>query len=200
LLTAENLGEYKPPVTANLAVSRRVLLTIGEPPPVFTWSYEDYAYVERALAAGFGALIHPLLGVERVHREGFGRLSGEYLRSGNGCGQFISTFQASRFTVWRLVVLMALPVVLMAVAASAVIAPVLTLAGLTAVTISLMLTNLLSTLQVRRIDGLIYPFAGIYFSLRFVYGACQWFHRMGLNRPDVPGVGPARIVYSSRMR
>lgn len=194
-LTSENVDEHKPPVTANLAVSREVLEAIGEPPPSFTWSYEDYAYVERALAAGFKVLLHPLLGVEREHREGWGRLSGEYLRSGNGCGDFLVVYPGSRFSVWRLVVLMALPVVLAAAVASAILDPVLTLAGITAVLISLMLTNLLATLQVKRIDGIVYPFIGVYFSLRFVYGVCQRFRRMGLARPVMPWVGPAHVVH-----
>lgn len=191
-LTPKNIGEFKPPVTANLALRREVWERIHEPRPDFTNSYEDYEYAWRALRAGFTILITPLLIAHRYHRQEFRKLEGEYQRSGRGGADFMVEYPESPFAVFRLVQLLAIPAGVAVAAVALYLWPVVALDWLAAGLLSLILTNLLSANW--RPGAVLYPFIGMYFSLRYVYGVCQRFVRYGFTsvRLRMPWVGQAR--------
>ncbi len=196
-LTADNIGEFKPPVTANLAVRREVWNAIHEPRPDFTNSYEDYEYAWRALRAGFTIYTTPLLSARRSHREGFRALLREYMRSGRGCGDFIVAYPYSPFSVFRLAQLIAIPIGVAAAVLGVMYQPVVALDLMAAATLSLILTNVLSA---QHVEGVLYPFIGAVFSSTFVYGNCQRFTRRGFAPPVMPRVGRvrSRLIVNNR--
>lgn len=191
VLTMDNIGQYKPPVTANLAFTHRVWQVIGEPRPDFRNSYEDYEFCWRALKAGFKILFDPGLMVPRTHRIGLKKLIGEYTRSGRGFRDFAAEYPDSPFTVYRLVTFMLMPWALLAAGAAFTLFPLYATVLGCAMILSLILTNMLAA---RHIEGAVYPFIGALLTTRFVYGVSLDVGQRGFAPVVYPTVTvPARV-------
>jgi glycosyltransferase involved in cell wall biosynthesis len=90
LVTRENFGRHgrKPPISANLVFTRKLY---DDCPMDVHWiyGYEDYEWFWRLACNGNEVLVSSELYGLHHHRRGIAGLSREYLRSGDGCGNFI---------------------------------------------------------------------------------------------------------------
>jgi glycosyltransferase involved in cell wall biosynthesis len=93
VLNAENFGSrgFKPPVTANLFMRRRVYDVTEGPNPAFTRSYEDYEWARRIVDAGFSIFSTDELAGDHSHRARVREALKDYRRSGRGCADYIIT-------------------------------------------------------------------------------------------------------------
>jgi glycosyltransferase involved in cell wall biosynthesis/putative flippase GtrA len=105
VLTAENYGRkgLKPPITANVFLTRKLLDKVGPFDPDFVYTYEDYEFFRRVANAGFPMLCTDSLKAGHYHRQGFRSLVREYARAGMGTGDYIIKFPSCRFGRNRLI-------------------------------------------------------------------------------------------------
>lgn len=190
-ITPGNIGEYKFPVTANVAMWRKVMDRIGAFAIRFTHSFEDYVGGQAALDAGFKLGLSPDLLLHRKHREGFWALFREYLRSGMGLWDFVRTYPDSGFTISRMLQLIAAPIALLAAVAGGVFFRTETIVLGCASVLSLMLANVLAS---KSAVGAVYPFIGGIFSLAHIYGVCQAARRYGFNDIQPPRIAEKRVL------
>ena len=97
VLTRATLGRrgHKPPITANLFCRRVVTDRIGPPRPDITFNYDDYAFCQDIVDAGFSIVCDPALSGRHHHRHTWRDLAKEYVRSGRGCGQYVRCYPHS---------------------------------------------------------------------------------------------------------
>jgi 4-amino-4-deoxy-L-arabinose transferase-like glycosyltransferase/GT2 family glycosyltransferase len=96
------LPQHKPPITANVFMTRDALRSAGEFDPSFVHSYEDYSWFWAACKAGVPILCTPTLLAYHYHRQGWKRLIRQYIRAGKGCSDFIIKYPESPFSRIRL--------------------------------------------------------------------------------------------------
>jgi hypothetical protein len=103
-LDHENFGARgrKPPITANVFVTRNFYERVGGPNPAMQRSYEDYEWFWRGTADGLRCRMIPTLLCSHDHRKNFKHLICEYFRSGLGCSDFINKHPGSVFAKQRL--------------------------------------------------------------------------------------------------
>jgi succinoglycan biosynthesis protein ExoA len=184
VLTRENFGKdgLKPPITANVFVSRRLLDRVGELDPHFVFTYEDYEWFRRVADAGLAMLCTGRLTADHYHRQGFRDLIREYHRGGRGCGDYIYKHPHCRFGKNRLRYLTASYMMVGAgsclVAASVFfpITGIVLLAGGGAL-------GLYSAWQTRLVSGVVYPFITFTLGLAFTAGLTRRLLK-GRHLPD----------------
>lgn len=90
VVTADNIGvEATPPITAAAILTRDVYRKVGGPDMNMVQSYEDYAFFDAIVQAGFTILCTPRLVGWHGHREQFRALLKDYVRTGAGCADFV---------------------------------------------------------------------------------------------------------------
>ncbi len=92
---------HKPPITANVFFTRRVLDRVGDPDPAFVHSYEDYSWFWDICQDGFPIFCTPALQADHYHRQGWGHLVRQYTRSGRGCADFVTKYPDCPFSSER---------------------------------------------------------------------------------------------------
>lgn len=158
VLTSESYGRngFKPPVTANVFVTRELVEDVGEMDPHFVFTYEDYEWFRHIIDRGYRILCTGRLVAGHYHRQGFRDLIKEYRQSGQGTGDYIYKYPHCRFGRLRLkqlaTVYLAAALAVVAVPAS-VLFPPLALAGLGGG----VLLGLLSAVRAQSTAGFFYP-------------------------------------------
>lgn len=168
-LSQASLGArgHMPPITANLFFTRQVLEVVGPPRPDLTWNYEDYAFCEDIVAAGFTIITTPELVGEHYHRQGIRSLTKEYFNSGRGCRQFARAYPRSILARRRKRQLVAIGLLAIALPTLLALAPLPTLAiSATA----LMGLSLLTCVQLRDMGAAWYPLATALLGTAFAIG------------------------------
>lgn len=94
---------HKPPITANVFLTREVLAKAGDFDPSFTHSYEDYSWFWEVASAGLPIFCTPELMADHYHRQGWRQLVRQYTRAGRGCGDFVLKYPDSPLSQGRLV-------------------------------------------------------------------------------------------------
>jgi succinoglycan biosynthesis protein ExoA len=156
LLTKASLGRRgcKPPITANFVFSRAVVETVGPPRPDVTYNYDDYAFCQEIVDAGFEILCDPDLAGSHHHRQGLRALINEYRSSGRGCGQFVRLYPHSVLARRRLRHLYTCVAAGVALVTALVFAP---LAALVTVALVLGVLGLVQLVSLRSPEGTLYP-------------------------------------------
>ena len=199
VVDAERFGlpGHKPPITANVFMTRDALDRAGDFDPNFIHSYEDYSWFWGACDAGVPILCTPDLQADHYHRQGWRRLINQYTRSGRGCGDFITKYPESPFSrnrVRQLIIIIVLCLGLLGLVATSAVATLwpaapglswlsaptahwrIPLALLTpAALLSVCLLGLLglgiaNAIKARRAHALIFPFITFVFGVAFTYG------------------------------
>lgn len=103
IIRKKNFGHRKVlPISANWMFTRRAYMKSGGFDPTFSLSYEDYSLAWQMVSAGYGILCtHRLWGYHH-HRQDFGSLFKEYVKSGRGCASFICRYPKSPLSRKRL--------------------------------------------------------------------------------------------------
>ena len=190
---------HKPPITANVFLTREVLAKAGDFDPSFTHSYEDYSWFWEVCRAGIPIFCTPELMADHYHRQGWRQLVRQYTRAGRGCGDFVLKYPDSPLSQGRLVQLagvwsmLALTLVLIATGVTdmiwpdaprrTVLAPLLALipaqispgllligAVVAVIVIGLLGLGVKNALMVGRPVALIYPFITAIFAISFSIG------------------------------
>jgi GT2 family glycosyltransferase len=168
-LDAATLGRRgrKPPITANLFVRREVVERVGPPRPDITFNYDDYAFCQDIVDAGFGITCAPELDGHHEHRQGLRALLHEYDYSGRGCAQFARAYPRSILARRRSRhVLVLLTVVLMG-CAGLLLAPLWVVGvGLAA----LLVLSVLQVVSVRSVEAAVYPLVTLGLGAAFARG------------------------------
>lgn len=194
--------KHKPPITANVFMTREALERAGDFDATFVHSYEDYSWFWAACKVGVPILCTPSLQADHRHRQGWRRLLRQYTRAGKGCADFIMKYPESplsrlRFLQWMLVwatTLGAIGLILAGVVAtnnpsllgvptafaqaSILSLPLdlldpLILAMLT--TVGLLGLGITNAITVRQARAVIFPFITLIFGLAFSYGMAVEF-------------------------
>jgi len=156
LLTKASLGRRgcKPPITANFIFSRAVVETVGPPRPDVTYNYDDYAFCQEIVDAGFEILCDPELAGRHHHRQGLRALINEYRNSGRGCGQFVRLYPHSVLARRRRCHLYACVAAGVALVTTLALAP---LAALVTVALVLSVLGLAQLVTLRTPESTLYP-------------------------------------------
>lgn len=194
VLTIDNLGLNKMPVTANIAMRAGVVRAVGYPAEDFTNSFEDYEWFFRMLLKLYKILCDPALAAPREHLVGFQKLAKEYVRSGRGSRDYIVRHRDNNlFRTWQLFRLNAVPISLALLVMGLIKESAATLVLGSALVLSRMLGTLL---RARRPAGLVYPFVTGIFAACAVYGNVWGFFRHGLSRQRGPHVSRTTVALS----
>jgi putative flippase GtrA/glycosyltransferase involved in cell wall biosynthesis len=104
ILDAERYGrpKHKPPITANVFMTREALERAGDFDATFIHSYEDYSWFWTTCKAGVPILCTPSLQADHYHRQGWRRLLRQYTRAGKGCADFVMKYPESPLSRLRL--------------------------------------------------------------------------------------------------
>ncbi|HEU4785487.1 MAG TPA: glycosyltransferase [Ktedonobacterales bacterium] len=199
VLDVERYGRprHKPPITANVFMTREALDRAGDFDATFIHSYEDYSWFWAACKVGVPILCTPSLQADHFHRQGWRRLLRQYIRAGKGCADFVIKYPESplsrlRFLQWMLVwatTLGAIGLILAGVVATnnpgvlgiptaftqlsglsmslAVLDPIV-LAMLTI--LGLLGLGITNAITVRQARAVVFPFITLVFGLAFSYG------------------------------
>lgn len=171
-VTAGNFGKRgrKPPVTANVVLSRDVY---DDCPMDETWGYgyEDYEWFWRIARSGHRILYAAGLDGAHHHRKSFRALAGEYRVSAEGCAHFIRAYPNSPLAKKRRRQAVLLP---LAAAAAAAGAGVAIPAGygmilLIAVPTAAIGITVREMVKARRLEAAAYVAAGLALSSIFVF-------------------------------
>jgi hypothetical protein len=100
----ENFGAKgrKPPITANVFVTREFYEAVGGPNPTMQRSYEDYEWFWRGATSGLRCRMVPSLLCGHDHSKNLRHLLHEYFGAGLGCSDFIIKHPQSVFAKHRL--------------------------------------------------------------------------------------------------
>lgn len=191
------LPHHKPPITANVFMTRDALKTAGDFDPTFVHDYEDYSWCWTACKSGIPLLCTPTLQGDHYHRQGWQSFIRQYTRSGRGCADFVMKYPESplsriRVFQWLCVGAMLLSTLGVAVAGVAAIVatgsldtpievvhtPVLSvaldtfdaLALISLISVGLLGLGILNALTVRQARAVIFPFITVIFGLAFSFG------------------------------
>jgi len=104
VLDVERYGRprHKPPITANVFMTREALERAGDFDATFIHSYEDYSWFWAACKVGVPILCTPSLQADHYHRRGWKRLLHQYIRAGKGCADFVIKYPESPLSRLRL--------------------------------------------------------------------------------------------------
>jgi putative flippase GtrA/glycosyltransferase involved in cell wall biosynthesis len=104
VLDVERYGRprHKPPITANVFMTREALGRAGDFDATFIHSYEDYSWFWAACKVGVPILCTPSLQADHFHRQGWRRLLRQYIRAGKGCADFVVKYPESPLSRLRL--------------------------------------------------------------------------------------------------
>lgn len=170
VLNAETFGKpgFKPAVTANVAVKRRVYEDVGGFDEAFVYAYEDYEWCKRIADHGYTMLCTPVLAGRHHHRQGLRALTREYVRSGRGCADYARAHPHCRFTRRRRRHVAAVYGAALAVPLTGLLVGLSALGlGLAAAVAAL---GLISVARVRRPVAIGFPFATMILGGAFVAG------------------------------
>jgi hypothetical protein len=162
-------GGFKPPVTANVFVSRRVLSDVGGLDPHFVYTYDDYEWFRRIVEQDYGILCTGRLAADHYHRQGFPDLIREYVQSGLGCGDYVRKFPECRFGKLRVKQLYAVYGVALAATAMLLLCVLFPLLGVVVLAGGIGLCAV-SSVQTRSLDGFIYPLITFVLGMAFSVG------------------------------
>jgi putative flippase GtrA/glycosyltransferase involved in cell wall biosynthesis len=196
---------HKPPITANVFMTREALGRAGDFDATFVHSYEDYSWFWAACKAGVPILCTPSLQADHYHRRGWRRLLQQYTRAGKGCADFVMKYPESPLSRLRVVqwiwvwaaMLGTIGLVLASVLvandpgllgipdslaqASVVSLPIDVLVPLALVVLTtsgLLGLGIMNAITVRQMRAVIFPFITLIFGLAFSYGmAVEFAHR-----------------------
>ncbi len=187
VLSKRTIQRYKPAVTANFVVTRKLFEVAGGPDPAFTNSYEDYSWMRVIIEAGYPILCTAKLTCSRYHREGLRPLMREYLRSGKGCADYIRVFGSRcAFAQKRLQQLRTFYGAVAAGILLAVFEPFATVLG-GGIAALLLITAVAIRTQSR--EALTYPFLTLLLGTMFVVGLTrQLVTSRGVVAPIIHGV------------
>jgi cellulose synthase/poly-beta-1,6-N-acetylglucosamine synthase-like glycosyltransferase len=193
---------HKPPITANVFMTREALGRAGDFDASFVHSYEDYSWFWAACKAGVPILCTPSLQADHYHRQGWRRLLRQYTRAGRGCADFImknpeSPLSRLRVVQWMAVwaaMLGAIGLILAGVVAtndpellglpasfaqaSTLSLPLDVLDPLALVlltTLGLLGLGIMNAMTVRQVRAVVFPFITLFFGLAFSYGMAVEF-------------------------
>jgi succinoglycan biosynthesis protein ExoA len=195
VVTAENFGRRgrKPPITANAVFSRDVY---EHCPFDVAWSYgyEDYEWFWRIAKTGHQILFDSDITGAHHHRRSIRALLREYLRSADGCARFVRAHPDSPLSQRRRRQALLLPAGLALCLAAT---PLLILNGQMApvavfVAFATLAVVIREVLASRRLEGIVYPFAGLVLGLAFTGGLVKGMLRSYDSPAPVPGAEPRR--------
>jgi len=189
LLTRETLGGRgrKPPITANLFCRKSVVEWVGPPRPDVTFNYDDYAFCQDIVDAGFNIVCDPSLVGHHHHRHGWRDLVKEYVRSGRGCGQYVRCYPSAHLARRRKMHVAFAVAAFVAVALGALVAPLVTLL---AVAVALIALSVAQAATLRSTRAAVYPVVTGVLGVAFVGG---YLVERVTGRP-VPVSWPARVA------
>jgi cellulose synthase/poly-beta-1,6-N-acetylglucosamine synthase-like glycosyltransferase len=194
LTTAETfgLGGKKPPASGNLFVSRQAFMTAGGFYELQS-RYEDYRFAWSLCKAGF-KILHvrnkDMVAAHR-HRAGWG-LFKEYLKSGEGCGQFVRDCSDSPLAALRKKQLRQWQTAVTAAAALTILTPfslVPFLAACGLAFVGLILLGIIEATKLRKFEAVIYPTLTLVLGSVFTFGIAKY---KDLNEPQVNLIQNAR--------
>jgi len=168
-LSLDTLGRrnFKPPVTANLLLRREVVERVL-PRTDITYSYEDYAFAQDLVDAGYSILCTDRVTGRHHHRHDVRSLVREYVTAGRGCGQFVRAYPSRRLAIRRLEHLATVLVIPIALILGLLQLAPATLVAMGAVLASVEVASLIRS---RHLEGVVHaPITlalGIVFSLGF---------------------------------
>jgi cellulose synthase/poly-beta-1,6-N-acetylglucosamine synthase-like glycosyltransferase len=160
-------GRAKPPITANVFLTRELYTRVGGLDPAFVHSYEDYEWFWRIARADYTMLCTDELAADHFHRQGIKALLREYHRSGRGCAQFIHAHPSAGFAHKRLLQLGVVGAAAVALLAFAVLLGALALA---AGAIATATVSLATAFRVRHVVALVFPLVTLMLGLSFSLG------------------------------
>lgn len=178
ILSTETFGSYssKPGVTANMFLTRVLHRNVGYPRQDFVYTYEDYAYFQEILSAGYAVLCTPDITGKHYHRQSLWKLCREYQYSGQGCGDFVNEYPESPFAKRRSIQL-AVVLLMMCISMLGMWAwPMLTI---TVSILGLLVLGLWTAWKLRYLSAFLYPFATLILGLNFCYGFIRGLIRGG---------------------
>jgi cellulose synthase/poly-beta-1,6-N-acetylglucosamine synthase-like glycosyltransferase len=178
-LTAATFGRrgYKPPITANALLTRAAYEATGGLDASFCYSYEDYEWFWRMVAAGRTILCTPRLVAEHYHRQGWRSVVREYRRSGRGCADFLIKHPRAPFARRRLshlVTVLAMPLVALGLA---LVAPLVAAAFVMLGACGLAALALAGAMKIHRAEALVFPLVTIALGLSFSHGMASGLAR-----------------------
>ncbi|MBV9212715.1 MAG: glycosyltransferase [Actinobacteria bacterium] len=168
VLTAENYGRegLKPPITANLFMTRELVETVGEFDQDFVYAYEDYEYLRRVADAGYAMLCTNELVAGHYHRQGFKALLKEYRGAGRGTGDYVIKYPYCPFARLRLRQLIACYVLAVVSGVSYALTPW----SVVIAVVAAVMVSLLSAIKVRALVAATYPTVTLILGTAYVIG------------------------------
>jgi glycosyltransferase involved in cell wall biosynthesis len=184
LLTAATFGRRgnKPPITANALLTRATYEATGGLDASFCYSYEDYEWFWRMVAAGRTILCTPGLVAEHHHRQGWRSVVREYRRSGRGCADFLIKHPRAPFARRRLshlVTVLAMPLVALGLA---LVAPIVAAALVMLGACGLATLAMVSARKVHSAAAMVFPLVTVALGLSFSYGMAAGLARHARRR------------------
>ena len=178
-LTKDNIGRngFKPGVTANMFFTRELLGRVGNPRPDFLFTYDDYAFFQDIVDAGYEIYCTVELIGEHYHRQDGKDLTWEYIQSGQGCADFVLAYPRSNFTRNRVIQLGLIfaMLVLGLVVLFFTSLPVVVLPPL----VALIILGAWTASKLRQPVAVIYPLVTVLLGLIFCYGVIRGLLRGG---------------------
>jgi glycosyltransferase involved in cell wall biosynthesis len=160
-------GQVKPGITANMFLKRNIVEHIGYPRPDFIYTYDDYAYFQEILAAGFQVLCTPRIAGAHHHRQNLKDLSHEYHNSGQGCGDFVHSYPSSPFAKLRLIQFLGFALLVFISILCLLKIPTITMFVLI---LGVAVTCIWSAFKIRETSGFWYPIVTIFLGTSFAFG------------------------------
>jgi cellulose synthase/poly-beta-1,6-N-acetylglucosamine synthase-like glycosyltransferase len=160
-------GRAKPPITANVFLTRELYTRVGGLDASFVYSYEDYEWFWRIAQAGYTMLCTDELAADHYHRQGIKALLREYRQAGRGCAQFIHAHPSAGFARKRLLQLGAVGAASVVLLALAVLLGALALA---AGAVATGMVSLATAVRVRHFVALAFPLVTLMLGLSFSLG------------------------------
>lgn len=198
VVTKENFGKKKPPITANVFFTKAAYNLVGELDADFVRDYEDYEYFARMASEGIDILCTQQLAGGHHHNAGLLKLAKDYMATGWGCADFVAFRSSSPFARQRLhqvTFLRAAGIVVpLSIAALLALLPtiwsVLALSG--AVVYGLAATY--SVVKVHALKAALFPLVTGFFLVAFLQGFAKGraSNRAGHHKTIIEAVAPLR--------
>lgn len=190
-------GNCKPPITANMFVSRKLLERVGGLDEQFVHSYEDYEWARRIVDEGFEIYCDGSLAGLHHHRSSFRDLAREYFFAGRGCGDYVAKFPRCHLSKSRAMQVVVAWLAIVAACVLLVVAPAVELA---LAFVAFAAIGMTTAVKARRLSAAWFPgLTGVFASL-FAFGlslqlVLRMSHRLGLVE-----LSPVKLVSYAAVR